>query len=180
MKSGILLRASVAGALALGASHPMSVIAEECVNVVHYETSGEKGSMDPADLLSSDDSVHVYSVYNRLVDIDDNFQPVPELAKSWSVSEDGKTWTFELEQGVKFHDGSDFDSGDVVYSFRRLLDPEVGSGAAPILSFLKPEGIEAVDAHTVRFLSEERLRTCRPCCRSSSTSSCPRARRPRI
>ena len=82
----------------------------------------------------------MYAVYNRLVDIDDSFQPVPELAKSWSVSEDGRTWTFELEQGVKFHDGSDFDSGDVVYTFQRLLDPEVGSGAAPILSFLKPEG----------------------------------------
>ena len=155
MKSGTLLRASVVGAFALGAVYPMSVVAEECVNVVHYESSGEKGSMDPADLLSSDDSVHVYAVYNRLVDIDDSFQPVPELAKSWSVSEDGRTWTFELEQGVKFHDGSDFDSGDVVYSFRRLLDPEVGSGAAPILGFLKPEGIQAVDAHTVRFVTDD-------------------------
>ena len=155
MRLESILRACAVGTLALGAAHPASVVAEECVNIVHYESSGEKGSMDPADLLSSDDSVHVYAVYNRLVDIDDNFQVVPELAKSWSVSEDGRTWTFELEQGVKFHDGSDFDSGDVVYSLRRLLDPEVGSGAAPILSFLKPEGIQAVDAHTVRFETDD-------------------------
>lgn len=155
MKSGTKLSLGAAAALALGAWHPMSVSAEECVNVVHYESSGEKGSMDPADLISSDDSVHVYSVYNRLVDIDDSFDVVPELAKAWSVSEDGRTWTFELEQGVKFHDGSDFDAGDVVYTFRRLLDPEVGSGAAPILSFLKPEGIQAVDAHTVQFSTDD-------------------------
>ena len=57
---------------------------------------------------------------------------------------------------MKFHDGSDFDSADVVWTFQRLLDPTVGTGAgAAIFDFLTPEGIVAVDAHTVSFTSAD-------------------------
>jgi peptide/nickel transport system substrate-binding protein len=123
---------------------------DKCVRVIGNESSGEKVSMDPAFQPSTDDAYHLFAVYNRFLDVDDEFNPVPELAKSWSVSEDGLTWTFKLQEGVKFHDGSDFDSGDVVYTFRRLMDPAVGSPAKPLLSFLTPESFEAVDPLTVR------------------------------
>ena len=78
---------------------------DECIKVLGYEWSGEKQSMDPADMHSGDDAYHIFAVYNRLVDIDDKFNVMPELATEWSVSEDGKTWTFKLREGVKFHDG---------------------------------------------------------------------------
>jgi peptide/nickel transport system substrate-binding protein len=130
-------------------------LADECVNVLGYEWSGEKQSMDPADMHSGDDAYHIFSVYNRLVDVDDNFKVLPELAESWSTSEDGRTWTFKLREGVQFHDGSDFDANDVVYTFQRFWDPELASGAPAVLHFMKPENVEALDSHTVAFTTEE-------------------------
>ena len=50
------------------------------MKVLGYEWSGEKQSMDPADMHSGDDAYHIFAVYNRLVDIDDNFKILPELA----------------------------------------------------------------------------------------------------
>ena len=52
-------------------------------------------------------------VFNTLVRLDGTFSVVPELARSWQVSPDGKRVTFQLQRGVKFHDGTDFNA-DVV------------------------------------------------------------------
>ena len=104
---------------------------------------------------SGDDAYHTFAVYNRLVDIDDNFNVLPELAAEWSVSADGLTWTFKLRSGVKFHSGKDFSSADVVYSFKRLLDEKTGSGARAVLEFLDPDGIKAIDATTVTFTTKK-------------------------
>ena len=128
---------------------------DECVKILGYEWSGEKQSMDPADMHSGDDAYHTFAVYNRLVDVDDNFNVLPELATEWSVSEDGLTWTFKLRSGVKFHSGKDFSSTDVVYTFKRLLDEKTGSGARAVLEFLDPDGIKAPDATTVTFTTKK-------------------------
>ena len=127
---------------------------DECVKVLGYEWSGEKQSMDPADMHSGDDAYHTFAVYNRLLDVDDNFQTIPELATEWSVSPDGLTWTFKLREGVKFHSGKDFTSADVVYTFKRFFDEKLGSGAKAVLEFLDPEGIKAVDKYTVSFTTK--------------------------
>ena len=58
----------------------------------------------------------------------------PELAKSWESSEDGKTWTFELQEGVKFHDGTPFDAEAVCANFERMYNQK-GAGASPALSY---------------------------------------------
>jgi peptide/nickel transport system substrate-binding protein len=128
---------------------------DECTKVLGYEWSGEKQSMDPADMESGDDAYHIFAVYNRLLDVDDNFQTIPELATEWSVSPDGLTWTFKLREGVKFHSGKDFTSADVVYTFKRFFDPALGSGAKAVLEFLDPEGIKAVDKYTVSFTTKK-------------------------
>ncbi len=142
--------------LALGATSPAHAAAgDECIKIVGYEWSGEKQSMDPADMHSGDDAYHVFSVYDRLMGVDSNFQLKPELAESWEASDDGRVWTFHLRKGVKFHDGSDFDAGDVVYTFQRILDPELASGGAPLLSFVTADGIVAAGSHTVEFRTEE-------------------------
>ena len=137
-------------AFAFGLSAPAWAAAgDDCVQILGYEWSGEKQSMDPADMTSGDDAYHIFAVYNRLVDVDDSFNVLPELATEWSVSADGLTWTFKLREGVKFHSGADFSSADVVYTFQRLLDEKTGSGARAVLAFLDPAGIVAVDPLTV-------------------------------
>ncbi|MGQ0485400.1 MAG: ABC transporter substrate-binding protein [Hyphomicrobiales bacterium] len=137
------------------AGQAFAAAGDECVKVLGYEWSGEKQSMDPADMHSGDDAYHIFAVYNRLLDIDDNFQTIPELATEWSVSADGLTWTFKLREGVKFHSGKDFTSADVVYTFKRFFDPALGSGAKAVLEFLDPEGIKAVDKYTVSIATKK-------------------------
>ncbi|HYB70096.1 MAG TPA: ABC transporter substrate-binding protein, partial [Candidatus Bathyarchaeia archaeon] len=61
-------------------------------------------------------------MYNQLVRFDENMTPTPDLAESWETSKDGTVWTFKLRQGVKFHDGQEFTSADVKFSFDRLLE----------------------------------------------------------
>jgi peptide/nickel transport system substrate-binding protein len=141
----LLFGASIFG---LGAT---SAFAVECVKVIGTEPGLPNITMDPAFVNTSDDSYQLNAVYNRMVNLDSSFQPIPELAKSWSVSDDGLTWTFNLESGVKFHDGKPMTAKDVVFSFRRLLDPAVGSPASSVLGFLDPAGITAVDDLTVTF-----------------------------
>ena len=134
---------ALAGAATLAGSPVWAAAGDNCVKILGYEWSGEKQSMDPADMHSGDDAYHIFAVYNRLVDVDDNFKVLPELATDWSVSADGLTWTFHLRKGVKFHNGKDFTAADVVYTFKRLLDPKLGSRAQAVLAFLNSDGIKA-------------------------------------
>lgn len=90
------------------------------------------------------------AVQERLFDLDDKGDLVPELALSASRSADGKVWTVRLRQGVAFHDGTPFNADAVVAHWQRLLEPKnqyVG------LSALEPiESVTGIDAHTVRFV----------------------------
>jgi peptide/nickel transport system substrate-binding protein len=108
--------------------------------------------MDPAHFYSSDESMHMQAVYEPLVEIDSDFKPFPRLAVSWEGNSEATEWTFHLRQGVKFHNGKPFEAEDVVYTFRRVLDKDVGS---PGRTFYAPmfdaDGVEALDKRTVRF-----------------------------
>ena len=125
--------------------------AAACIRIAGVEVSGEKLNLDPINQPSTENSIMVEQVYNRLLDLDSDFVVHPELAESWEPNEDGTEWTFHLVQGVKFHDGKELTAADVVYTFKRLIDPASGSEAAATLAFLNPDGIEAVDDYTVKF-----------------------------
>ncbi len=78
---------------------------------------------DPA-FISSDAEVLVANhVYDYLIDIDPESNIQPRLATSWTISDDGLTYTFQLAEGVRFHDGSALDAEDVTWTFNRLRDP---------------------------------------------------------
>jgi peptide/nickel transport system substrate-binding protein len=74
------------------------------------------------------------------------------LAKSWSVSKDGLTYTLHLRRGVRFSDGHPFDADDVIFTFQVYLDPKVNSTQRALLTINdRPIKVEKLDAVTVRF-----------------------------
>lgn len=120
-------------------------------------------TLDPA--LSQDVTSWTYllQVYSGLVSLDDRLEVVPEIASSWTVSDDGRVYTFELRRDVRFHDGRPLTAEDVRFSLERALDPALRSpvaatylgdivGAMERLRGRAPNasGIEVVDAHTLR------------------------------
>lgn len=89
---------------------------------------------DPA-FISSDPEVLVANhIYDYMVDVTSNNTIAPRLATAWKVSDDGLTYEFILAEGVKFHDGDSFTVEDVVWTFNRLRDPEVGSATVDLFS----------------------------------------------
>jgi peptide/nickel transport system substrate-binding protein len=129
--------------------------AAQCLKVALSIGSGETNSLDPIAIPTTEQAVMLNQVYNRLLDKDSDFQVHPELAESWESNTDATEWTFHLHRGVKFSDGHEFTSKDVVWTYKRLIDPNVGSEAAATLAFLKPEGIIAVDPYTVKFVTDK-------------------------
>jgi peptide/nickel transport system substrate-binding protein len=93
------------------------------------------------------------TVYNTLVMYDPHGYPkiIGDLAKSWTVSDDKKTWTFTLHQGVKFHDDSDLTSADVKASWDRMVFPPEGVVSPRQSYFQAIKSIEAPDPSTVVF-----------------------------
>jgi peptide/nickel transport system substrate-binding protein len=106
--------------------------------IFHYNQSEGLSSLDPAFARNQANMWAVNQLYNGLVELDDKLNVVHCLAESWSVSLDGKTYTFKLRKGVKFHDSAIFPNGkgrevqarDFVYSFKRLIDPSIASTGA--------------------------------------------------
>ncbi len=109
--------------------------------------------LDPA-LASSDAEITILNaVYDYLVDIDANNAIQPRLAKSWSVAEDGLTYTFQLEDGARFHDGAPLSAGDVVWTFDRLRDPDSEYATADLYSNIL--GVSEVGPLEVAFTLRE-------------------------
>ena len=78
---------------------------------------------------------------------------VPDLAKSWEVLDGGKTYVFHLEEGVTFHDGTDFDAEAAKWNIDRILDPEVKSWVRPYYEGI--DKVEIVDKYTLRIRMKE-------------------------
>jgi ABC-type transport system substrate-binding protein len=116
-----------------------------------YAQAGEQFSLFPGrNLDSGAQDVWLYAC-EGLVELDEEAQIVPWLAKSWTVGDDGKVYTFELQEGVTFHDGTPFNAEAVAFVFNEAMDKEF------IYANLL-EGLEEVTAdgeHTVSFHFEQ-------------------------
>ncbi len=85
-------------------------------------------------------------MFEGLTKIQDDFTIAPSLATSWTVSQDGKSYTFKLRPGVKFHNGRDMVADDVKFSLDRILDPKTLSPYRLLFSVV--DGVDAPDPTT--------------------------------
>ena len=82
----------------------------------------------------------------------DSQKTEPALAKSWTLSHDGRVFTLKLRRGLLFSDGQPFDADDVVFSFQVYLDEKIHSPQRDLLIVGgKPLGVQKIDSYTVRF-----------------------------
>ena len=114
----------------------------------------ELQTLDPAQAVTISDFRILCNMYEGLLAYKEGSLEVePALATSWTVSDDGKTYTFKLREGVKFHDGTDFDAEAVKFNFDRVTDknhPYYDTGPFPFIFELGPiAGTEAIDKYTV-------------------------------
>lgn len=111
-------------------------------NVFCYNESSNISTLDPAFARELETMWATNQLFDGLVELDSALQVIPSLARDWTLSEDGKTYTFHLRSGVCFHPSPLFadSSGrrlvaeDFVYSFNRILDPKTASPGAWIFN----------------------------------------------
>ncbi len=123
-----------------------------------YNQPNAVTSLDPAFARSQTNIWAIDHMYNGLVQLDENLNVQPSIAKNWNISDDGLTYTFNLRDDVYFHDNECFADGkgrrvvaaDVVYSFNRILDKTVNSPGAWIFKdrVADNEPFKAIDDNT--------------------------------
>lgn len=118
-----------------------------------YAVQGETSTYD-CHAGSSFSNIHFLAPhFSLLIRFDPKDYPkiVPDLAKSWTVSDDGLTYTFKLNEGVKFHDGSVLTAKDIKASYERIWKPTAGVVSVRAALFEGLESIAAPDDLTVVF-----------------------------
>ena len=112
-------RLAIGAAITAAASGP--VLSQESGGTLIMVTQPEPPNL--ASYLSTSGPIGQVAakVYEGLVDLGSGFEIEPALARSWEVSEDGLTMTFELQEGVTWHDGEPFTSEDVAFSLTEVL-----------------------------------------------------------
>ncbi|MGL5733267.1 MAG: ABC transporter substrate-binding protein, partial [Beijerinckiaceae bacterium] len=114
-------------------------------------------SLDPAEAFEFSGVEAITQMYDKLlrIDLKESGKLIPSLAESWTASEDGKTFTFKLRPGVKFHSGNPVTAADVAYSIERVVVLNKSPGfILTQFGFTKDnvkERVKAVDERTVTF-----------------------------
>lgn len=111
--------------------------------------SGDPGALNPA--ITTSGSVHPVTdqIFNGLVGLDENLNPVPELAESWTTEDAGRSYRFTLRRGVRWHDGAPFTAADVKFTFEDALLKYHSRTRAALEPLVL--GIDTPDVHTVVF-----------------------------
>lgn len=130
--------------------------------VYNRGSAAEAETVDPHKTSTVYEADIIRDLFEGLVAMDSKSDSIPGAAESWTVSDDGKTYTFKLRADGKWSDGSPVTADDFVYSFRRLEDPATGAEYASMLypivgaeeintkkAPLDSLGVKAVDATTL-------------------------------
>ena len=148
-------RRSIAWLLALafagvtGLAGPVPAPAQE--KVLRVRIGSDMTGLGPAKLFNIENQTVSNHVFNGLVryEYEKSGGIVPDLAEKWELSADGKTYTFHLRKGVKWHRGyGELTADDVKFSYDRVLDPQTASRYRG--EFKLVEAVEVVDPLTVR------------------------------
>jgi oligopeptide transport system substrate-binding protein len=144
--SGATTSSAPAASVDPGASAPaetpaasVSDMADE--QILRIDLGNEPPTLDPSQAQDSTSISVLHAITRPLVYLDKDLKAVPSLAESWDVSEDGQTITFHLRDGAKYSNGDPIVAGDLVYSWKRLVDPRT---AAPY-SYVTAEIVGAPD-----------------------------------
>ena len=130
----------------LSARQARAAAARQDAGVLRVAWGGGPATLDPLSASADTEIAFLNAVYDYLIDTDAASNLVPRLAASWTVSDDGLTYTLQLVDGATFHDGSPLTPADVVWTFERLQ----GGGPTADL-FANVTGIEAGDGGQVIF-----------------------------
>ena len=123
------------GLLALAGCHDAARPSADERRVFRYNQPEALTSLDPAFARNQANWWAVGQLYGGLLELDSTLLPSPALARRYTISPDGRAYTFVLRRGVRFHDSDVFPGGrgravtaaDFVYSFKRILDPATAS-----------------------------------------------------
>lgn len=159
---GILVAVAGCGATAVEKDAPKtnSGTNTSSANTLIYGRAGDSNTLDPIHTDIGESVKVIVNLFDTLVAYDDeSMDLVPSLATTWEHSDNSLTWTFHLRDGVKFHDGTDFDSGAVIFSFERFLQdkhPHAYDNVFPYRStFQVIESVTAPDRLTAVFKLKE-------------------------
>ncbi len=143
--------------LGLGFAPAADAAGRQDVLVIGMATS-DIISLDPAKAFEFSGVGIDAQIYDRLLDFPAGKFDKPEfsLAESYEVSPDGKTWTFKLRQGVKFHSGNSLTADDVVYSFQRVVILKDQPSFILTQFGITPESVKAVDRYTVQISLDDK------------------------
>ena len=103
-------------------------------NIFRYPLTSDPTTLDPAKIEDGTTIDLMQQVFEGLVKWDEQNKIAPNIAEKWELSADGKTYTFHLKHGVKFHHGREITASDFKYSLERACDPALNS---PITGYMR-------------------------------------------
>lgn len=141
-------------ALTLGAGALFATPAATQAQVLQLAVDASPAGLDPH-IVTAFTSFQVVNgtIYEGLTNIDKDLRVVPALAQSWTMSPDGKSYTFKLVSGATFHDGKPVEAADVVASLNRVVSKDIASPLASRLAAM--DKAAAVDPATVTVTLKE-------------------------
>src|SRR5438105_684954 len=131
-----------------GAASGSAAVQANYGGTITFALENDVSNLDP--MLSGlfvDRNIH-YAMYDSLVRVDPKGNIIPWLAEKWETSTDGKTVTFHLRAGVKYHDGTAFDADSVKWNIDRYTQTKGSLRTADLGSV---DNVQVVDASTVKF-----------------------------